>query len=97
MPENTDVSRATPATTIPGVAFIGGSDGKLFAVSTTSGKVLWSFATDRTFDTINKVPAHGGTIDSAGATVVGGMVFVGSGYSISRAHAGNVLLAFSVH
>ncbi len=95
-PEQADTSRATPATAIPGVVFVGGEDGKLFAVSTADGKALWSYDTDRAFDTVNGVPAHGGTIDSEGATVAGGMVFVGSGYSISRAQAGNVLLGFGV-
>ena len=46
---------------------------------------------------VNKVAAHGGAINTSGAVVVRGMVFVGSGYAIgSGASGGNVLLAFGV-
>ena len=45
---------------------------------------------------VNKVPAHGGTIGSAGPVVAGGMMFVGSGYGFGgNDKNGNVLLAFS--
>jgi polyvinyl alcohol dehydrogenase (cytochrome) len=84
-------------TVIPGVVFEGATDGKLYAVSAADGKALWEFDTAQMFDTVNKVPAHGGAINASGAVVVGGMVFVGSGYGInSGASAGNVLLAFGV-
>ena len=80
-----------------GVVFEGASDGKLYAVSAADGKQLWEFDTSKPFDTVNKVSAHGGAISTSGAVVVGGMLFVGSGYGISSgASAGNVLLAFSV-
>ena len=47
------------------------------------------------FETVNKVQAHGGAINTSGAVVVNGMLFVGSGYAISSAASGgNVLLAF---
>jgi hypothetical protein len=45
---------------------------------------------------VNSVPARGGSIASAGPTVVGGMLFVGSGYGVVSETPGNVLLAFSV-
>jgi polyvinyl alcohol dehydrogenase (cytochrome) len=84
-------------TAIPGVIFEGASDGKLYAISTADGKQLWEFNTAQPFDTINKVPAHGGAISTSGAVAVGGMLFVGSGYAISSgASGGNVLLAFGV-
>src|SRR6266704_2267430 len=84
-------------TVIPGVVFEGASDGKLYAVSAADGKQLWEFNTAQPFDTVNKVPAHGGAINTSGAVVVRGMVFVGSGYAIgSGASGGNVLLAFGV-
>ncbi|PYS32518.1 MAG: hypothetical protein DMG14_34335, partial [Acidobacteria bacterium] len=61
------------------------------------GKLLWEFNTAQQFDTVNKVPAHGGAISTSGAVVVGGRVYVGSGYAISSAASGgNVLLAFGV-
>jgi polyvinyl alcohol dehydrogenase (cytochrome) len=84
-------------TAIPGVIFEGASDGKLYAISTSDGKQLWEFNTAQPFDTVNKIPAHGGAISTSGAVAVGGMLFVGSGYAISSgASAGNVLLAFGV-
>lgn len=80
---------------IPGVAFEGGMDGKLRALSAANGKVLWSFDTARPFETVNKVDAHGGGMGSAGPTVSGGMLFVGSGYAVIGERTGNVLLAFA--
>ena len=89
------VNHSAAATAMPGVAFIGGTDGKLFAVSTRDGAQLWSFDTARTFETVNKVPAKGGSIGAPGAVVAGGMVFIGSGYSTTAGDPGNVLLAFA--
>jgi len=57
--------------------------------------VLWQFETDRTFDTVNQVPAHGGGFSSQGVAIAGGMLFAGSGYSVTSTHPGNVLLAFA--
>jgi polyvinyl alcohol dehydrogenase (cytochrome) len=84
-------------TAIPGVVFQGAGDGRLFAVSSSDGKKLWEFDTSQEFKTINNVPAHGGAIATAGAVIVDGMVYIGSGYAISSgASGGNVLLAFGV-
>jgi polyvinyl alcohol dehydrogenase (cytochrome) len=84
-------------TTIPGVVFEGAADGRLFAVSATDGRELWSFDTTQVFDTVNRVPAHGGAISTSGAVVVDGMVFVGSGYAVgSMSSSGNLLLAFGI-
>lgn len=80
---------------IPGAIFIGGTDGKVHAVASANGKELWSFDTVRDFDTVNKIPAKGGSIGSAGPTIAGGMVFIGSGYSVTSGIPGNVLLAFA--
>lgn len=82
-------------TAIPGAVFIGGTDGKIHAVASGDGKELWSFDTARDFDTVNKVAAKGGSIGSAGPTVAGGMLFIGSGYSVTSGMPGNVLLAFA--
>jgi len=76
------------------VLFVAGSDGKLWALSTTDGHPLWSVETAHTFETVNAVPAHGGSIISAGPVVAGGMLFVGSGYGVVSDKPGNVLLAF---
>ena len=93
-PSSSLISHGTAATAIPGAVLIGGSDGKLFAVSSTDGRDLWSFDTARSFTTVNDVTAHGGSFGAPGPAVAGGMLFVGSGYSV-RGMPGNVLLAFS--
>ena len=67
---------AAPVTVIPGVVFFGSSTGTLYAYSTTDGKAIWQFETAREFETVNGVPAKGGTINAAGPVVAGGMVFV---------------------
>jgi polyvinyl alcohol dehydrogenase (cytochrome) len=82
-------------TLIPGVLFAGGNDGGLRAYATADGSVLWEFDTNREFDTLNHVPARGGSIQGPGPTIVGGMMFVNAGYGDHMGHAGNVLLAFS--
>jgi polyvinyl alcohol dehydrogenase (cytochrome) len=94
-PEGKRVSNAAATTEIPGVAFVGGTDGKIHALSTADGKIVWEYDTAHEFQTVNKVPAHGGGIGSAGVTVAGGMMFAGSGYGITGNNSGNVLLAFA--
>jgi polyvinyl alcohol dehydrogenase (cytochrome) len=90
-------SLGAAATAIPGVVFQGSSDGKLYAVAAADGKQLWEYDTAKEFETINRVPAHGGAISTSGAVIVNGMVYIGSGYAVgSGASGGNVLLAFGV-
>ncbi len=48
------------------------------------------------YTTVNGVVATGGSIDGPGAVVVGGMLYVNSGYGIFGGAPGNVLLAFSI-
>ncbi len=81
---------------IPGVVFSGAVDGHLRAYDATNGRILWDVDTARDFETVNGVPASGGSIDGPGPTVAGGMVFSGSGYGRWRGRPGNVLLAFTV-
>jgi polyvinyl alcohol dehydrogenase (cytochrome) len=94
-PVTPKISYGAATSAIPGVAFVGGSDGSFIALSTDDGSELWRFDTRRDFDTVNQVPAHGGSIGAAGATIADGMVYVGSGYSVLGAQPGNVLLAFA--
>jgi polyvinyl alcohol dehydrogenase (cytochrome) len=82
-------------TSIPGVVFSGSLDGHLRAFSTEDGEVLWDFDTAREYSTVNGVQAKGGSLDGAGPVVVGGMVFVNSGYPRFGGMPGNVLLAFA--
>jgi polyvinyl alcohol dehydrogenase (cytochrome) len=83
-------------TVIPGVVFSGGSDGVFRAFAAADGKQIWEYDTIRDFTTTNHVPAAGGAMGAPGATVAGGMVFVGSGYTgLGNGRGGNVLLAFA--
>ena len=92
----TRVNNASATTVIPGAALVGGTDGVLRALSTTDGKVIWEYNTNRDFETVNKVAAKGGSINSIGPTVVNGMVYIGSGYGVFGSSTGNVLLAFAL-
>src|SRR5258708_3549373 len=89
-------SQSAAVTAIPGVVFSGALDGHLRAYSTKDGKIIWDNDTVRDYQTVNGVAAKGGSIDGPGPVVVGGLVFVNSGYGYFNAIAGNVLLAFSV-
>jgi polyvinyl alcohol dehydrogenase (cytochrome) len=83
-------------TVFPGVVLSGTNDGMFRAYSTADGSVLWEYDTNRDFDTVNGVKGHGGSISGPGAVVVGGMLFLNSGYSVFSGFPGNVLLAFGV-
>ena len=89
-------SHSGPLTAIPGVIFSGGYDGVVRALAASDGKVVWQFDTVREFQTVNGVPAKGGSIGSAGPVVAGGILFVPSGYvGVTKSMPGNVLLAFA--
>ena len=81
---------------IPGVVFSGAVDGHLRAYDTGDGRIIWDVDTARDFDTVNGVPASGGSIDGPGPVIAGGMLYTGSGYGRWRGRPGNVLLAFAV-
>ena len=81
-------------TLIPGAVLSGSLDGGLRAYSTTDGTIIWQFDTNREFETVNHVKANGGGMDGPGPIVVGGMIFVNSGYGGLVGRPGNVLLAF---
>lgn len=92
----TRVNNSAATSAIPGVAFVGGSDGKLHALSTKDGKILWEYDTAREYQTVNGIPAKGGAISAPGPTIAGGMLLVGSGYAVTGSNSGNALLAFAV-
>ena len=79
-----------------GVVFSGSMDGHLRAYDAAKGGIIWDFDTLKDFQTVDGVKARGGSLNGAGVTVVGGMVYSNSGYARIPAMAGNVLLAFSV-
>ena len=73
----------------------GSVDGHIRAYATSNGAVIWDYDTAKPYVTVNGVAANGGSLDSAGPTVAGGMIFVGSGYGLYGGQAGNVLLGFA--
>ncbi len=83
-------------TAIPGIVFSGSMDGGLRAAAADDGQLVWSFDTNKDFQTVNGVPAKGGAMDGPGAAVANGMVFINSGYVSLIGRPGNVLLAFGV-
>ena len=88
-------AQPAPVTAIPGVAFLGSWDGHIRAYETGAGKIIWDFDTARDFEAVNGVKARGGSINSMGPAVAGGMLYITSGYP-GNAMPGNALLAFSV-
>jgi polyvinyl alcohol dehydrogenase (cytochrome) len=95
-----DRPRCSPAqsaavSAIPDVAFSGSIDGHLRAFATRDGSILWDFDTVRPYETANKVPARGGSLNGPGPAIAGGLLVVNSGYA-PNGIPGNVLLAFSV-
>jgi polyvinyl alcohol dehydrogenase (cytochrome) len=83
-------------TVIPGVVFTGSNDGGVRAWSTKDGSLLWEYDTNRDFETVNGVAAKGASINGPGPVVVGGMLYINSGYGALGGRPGNVLLAFGV-
>jgi polyvinyl alcohol dehydrogenase (cytochrome) len=89
-------AQSAAVTAIPGVVFSGGLDGHLRAYASDDGDIIWDVDTAQKYDTVNGVPANGGSLDGPGPVVVGGTVFVNSGYAFVGGMPGNVLLAFSI-
>jgi polyvinyl alcohol dehydrogenase (cytochrome) len=73
----------------------GSVDGHMRAYGTSDGRILWDYDMVRPFATVNGIEAVGGSLDSAGPTVAGGMIFVNSGYGLYGGQPGNVLAAFA--
>jgi len=86
-------SMISAVSAMPGLVFAGAMDGRIRAYDARDGRILWEFDTSQTFDTVNKVKAHGGAIDYGGQVMARGMLFVNSG---SARQPGNLLIAFSV-
>ncbi len=84
---------------IPGAVFSTTIDGHLRAYDVKDGAIVWDFDTAaQKYQTINGVADQsGGSLDVAGPVVVGGMMYIISGYAGALGGApNNVLLAFSI-
>jgi polyvinyl alcohol dehydrogenase (cytochrome) len=88
-------AQSAAISSIPGVVFSGSIDGHFRAFLARTGQIVWDFNTARDFETVNGVAGKGGSLDSAGPVIAGGMVFTNSGYGMWQGLPGNVLLAFS--
>lgn len=89
-------AQTAAVTSIPGLVLSSSLNGHVRALSAADGKVVWDYDTGHDFQTVNGVSAHGGSISVAGPVVVGGTVYVLSGYDTFGEAPGNVLLAFTV-
>ena len=89
-------AQSQAVTVIPGVVFSGSLDGHLRAFSPAAGAILWDVDTAHEYQTVNGAMARGGSLDGPGPVIVGGMLYVNSGYGQYGGMPGNVLLAFSV-
>ena len=87
-------AQAAAISVMPGAVFSGALNGHFRAYATGDGKIIWDFDTAREFQTVNRVPGHGGTLDVAGPIVADGMLFTVSGNPARGGMSGNVLLAF---
>ncbi|MCP5144631.1 MAG: PQQ-binding-like beta-propeller repeat protein [Gammaproteobacteria bacterium] len=83
-------------TVIPGAVLAGSMDGGLRAYDADSGAVLWTYDTNRSFDTVNGVRANGGSLDGAGPVIVNGMMYITASNGGPFGTPGNALLAFSL-
>ena len=88
-------AQSAPVSVIPGVVFSGSVDGHMRAFSTADGSIIWDYNTAHSYDTVNHVPAKGGSIDGAGPAIADGLLITNSGYALWKGMPGNVLLAFS--
>ncbi len=88
---------AAAVTVIPGVVLAGSLDGYLRAYDAPTGKILWQYDTNQDVTGVNGVAGHGGSVNGAGATVSGGLVFQTTGYAAyGLGIPGNALLVFGV-
>lgn len=85
---------SSPLTATDDLIFAGSLDGKMRIYAAQSGELLWGFDTLRSFDTVNGVPAQGGSIDSAGTVLIDNKFVVNSGYDKFGLQPGNALLVF---
>ncbi len=89
-------TQSAAVTAIPGAVFSGAADGGMRIYSASGGDVLWTFDSNPQFETINGVPAAGGSFDGSGPVVVGGMVYLLSGNCCIVGRPGNALFAFEI-
>jgi cytochrome c553 len=93
--KNCSPAQSGAVTATPDFVLSGSVDGHIRAYAPADGRLLWDFDMVKPFETVNGVDARGGSLDSAGPTISGGMIFVNSGYGLYGGEPGNVLVAFA--
>jgi polyvinyl alcohol dehydrogenase (cytochrome) len=92
---NCSPAQSAAVTATPDFVLSGAVDGHIRAYSAEDGRVLWDYDMARPFKTVNDVDASGGSLDAAGPTIAGGLIFVNAGYGLYGSRPGNVLAAFA--
>ncbi len=93
MPCNNALTAAVTLT--PHIVFTGSIDGYLRAYNTRNGQLIWEYDTTQMVEGVNGLRGHGGSIGTAGPTIIDNMLYQTSGYAgILAGMPGNVLLAF---
>jgi polyvinyl alcohol dehydrogenase (cytochrome) len=87
-------AQSAALTSVPGAVVSGGADGGVRAYAKSNGRIIWTYDTNREFETVNGVAGRGGSIDGPGPVVAGNWMFVTSGNGGIVGRPGNVLLAF---
>lgn len=85
---------SAPPLVVDGAVIVGSLDGRVYVFSAATGQPLATHDTAVPFETVNKLPGKGGSIDAAGPFAGDGMLFVSSGYVQFGQTAGNVLVAY---
>jgi len=81
----------------PDLVFAGSLDGKLEAVDSRNGKLLWTYDSWQDYpSTVNAKPAKGGAFDAHGPMLAGNQLIVSSGYGSFYQRSGNALLVFEL-
>jgi len=78
------------------LVYAGSLDGLFRIFSAANGEILWEFDTKQAVKSINDVKGFGGSIESDGAVIANGNVFITSGYDKWGESPGNLLMVFSV-
>ena len=73
---------------------VGGLNGMLYVLDKTTGKLVWSYDTARSYTGIGGIAGNGAAIDNASIVAVNGLLIVNSGYGVFGVGPGNVMLAF---
>lgn len=77
---------------IDGVVIAATLDGRIHALDSTTGKLMWIKATAGAHATLNDVPGKGGAVDAASLYAANGLILSNSGYGSFGQAPGNVIL-----